>query len=386
MSDSFFMQRALELADEPVRSPSPNPRVGAVLVRDGEIVAEGYHSGPGHEHAEETAIRTAGDAATGSTLYCTLEPCSHCGAGKRRPPCAPLVVGSGVRRAVIAQLDPNPMVRGNGIAILEAAGIDVSVGTLAAEAVELNAGFNTWMALARPFVHIKTAQSLDGRIAAADGSSRWITDEEARRRVHRERGRHDAVVVGIGTVIADDPLLSMRDGTGRRPAAVVLDRRARTPISSRLVRERAGETIVVTGPAAPESAIAALRAAGVRVLEASGDGAASQLRALGGIGILSLYVEGGRTLTTALLESGLFDQITTYHAPVLIGGDAVALEPPAAATMDRSIRLEAARAEVVGPQAVISGFRPGWRESICDAMGRDDVPAMREVARVHGSR
>lgn len=386
MSDSYFMQRALELANQPARSPSPNPRVGAVLVRDGEIVAEGYHVGPGHEHAEEMAIRAAGEAATGSTLYCTLEPCSHCGGGKRRPPCAPLVVRSGIRRAVIAQLDPNPMVRGNGVAILEAAGIDVSVGELAAEAVELNAGFNTWMALSRAFVHIKTAQSLDGRIAAADGGSRWITDEAARRRVHAERGRHDAVLVGIGTVLADDPLLNARDGSGRNPAAVVLDRDARLPLDSRLVLERARETIVVTGPSPPVARRAALRATGVRLLEAPDADITSQIRALGTMGILSLYVEGGRTVTNTLLESGLYDRITTYHAPLLIGGGTTALEPPAAATMEQTVRLEAARAEVIGSQAVISGFRPGWRESICHAMGRHGAPAAKEVAYVHGSR
>lgn len=390
MQDSFFMQHALELADQPERSTSPNPRVGAVLVRDGIVVSKGYHAGPGFEHAEEVAIREAGDAARGATLYCTLEPCSHSGRGKRRPPCAPLIVRSGVRRVVIAQLDPNPRVRGNGKALLEDAGITVTVGLSADQAIELNSGFNTRMSLGRPFIHIKAAQSLDGRVAASDGSSRWITDAVAREHVHVQRGRHDAVLIGIGTALADDPLLNVRSGPPRQPRAVVLDSAAQLPLDGRLAATRAAETIVVVGPDAVESRILTLEREGVRVLRTRsstehGVNLDEALELLGAADILSLYVEGGRRVVSSLLEAGLFDQLTSFIAPVLIGGPNGGLEPPAAATMEAAMRLDRVRSEVIGDQAMISGYRPGWWESIHSTTGQANDRESREVSNVHRS-
>lgn len=381
VSDTYFMQHALSLADVPQESPSPNPRVGAVLVRDGTIVASGFHTGPGFEHAEEMAIRAAGDAAHGTTLYCTLEPCSHSGHGKHRPPCAPLIARSGVRRVVIAQLDPNPRVKGNGREILERAGIEVIVGVAFDDAIAQNAGFNTWMAIGRPFVHIKVAQSLDGRLAALDGSSAWITGTDAREQSHRGRGECDAVVVGIGTVLADDPLLTVRHGAPRRPSAVVFDSRARLPGSSRLVRERARETIVVVAPAAPCERVAALEREGVTVVRTEGSEDSidlpEALEALGSFGIRSLYVEGGKNLIQAFLQADLYDRISAYIAPVLLGGPGIALEPPAATSMDDAVRLERARCKTIGSQAYLTGYRPGWWARIREAM--------EEVCNVYGA-
>lgn len=372
MSDTVFMRHALSLAGQPVRSPSPNPRVGAVIVRDGAIVGRGFHEGPGLQHAEEMAVREAGDAARGATLYCTLEPCSHSGPGKHRPPCAPLIVKSGIRRVVVAHLDTNPQVCGNGVALLAGAGLEVSTGIEADAAIEINAGFNTWMALRRPYVHLKVAQSLDGRLAAADGSSSWITDEQARAHAQSERGQCDAVVVGIRTVLADDPLLTVRYGPKRSPVAVVFDSHARLPLSSRLVGERPGETILVTTAHAPHDQVEALKRVGVTVLCVDGgaDGLeiADALRQLAAHGVRSLYVEGGRTLIASFLAAGLYDRLTCYVAPLLIGGPNVAIEPSQAASIEDAVRLERARSEVIADQALLTGFRPGWWSAVYEAM------------------
>ena len=390
MSDILFMKHALDLAARPGASPSPNPRVGAVVVRDGVILGEGFHTGPGTPHAEEAALRSAGPSARGAVLYCNLEPCSFTGNGKRRPPCAPLIIRSGIRRVVISQLDPNPKVYGGGKKMLEEAGVEVRTGLDVDVAVVLNAGFNTFMTLGRPYVHIKCAQSLDGRIAAADGSSRWITGADARDHVHRERGLHDAVAVGIETVLRDDPSLTVRRGPPRRPAAVVLDSRARLSADSRLVRDRPHETFVVAGPYAPSERTEPLERLGVRVLRArgceQGIDLGSALELLAREGILSLYVEGGSRVISSFLRAGLYDRITSYIAPLLIGGRHIGLDPPPAAAIDSAVRLERANCEAMGVQAVLSGYRPGWWERILYAVDPRERSVPKEAADVYGTR
>lgn len=417
MNDHHFLQRAIELADRPTRSTSPNPRVGAVVVRDGRIVGEGHHAGAGHEHAEEVALRQAGARARGATLYCTLEPCSHSGAGKCRPPCAPMVVSAGIARAVIAQLDPNPRVSGRGVQMLRDAGVDVSVctpddradadrpafgvahgdspsrdlppdgGALWRAAVELNEGFNTAMTEGRPFIHLKVAQSLDGRIAAADGTSQWITGPDARVAAHHLRGDVDAVAVGVGTVLADDPLLTVRHGRRASPPAVVFDRQARTPLSARLLVERPDETIVVTGDDAPVDRVMALRDAGVTVIsvatlavpEAARVAAGAQpgggdrvrrlslpaaLDELRTRGILSLLVEGGPTLTSSFLAAGLWDRLSAFVAPLLVGGSYGGLIVPPAATIGEAVRLTSVSTGAFGSDLFLTGYRAGWHRAI----------------------
>ena len=362
MLDSFSMRRVLQLAAGPARSPSPNPRVGALVVKSGHVVGTGFHNGPGTKHAEEVALEAAGAAARGATLYCNLEPCAHSTPAKHRPPCVPLIARSGVRRVVISHLDPNPAVQGRGKAILERAGIEVSVGVESREALELNAGFATYMMLGRPFVHIKVAQSLDGRLAAADGSSAWITNNEARADGHIERGRCDAVAVGVGTVLADNPLLSVRHGPARRPLAVVFDSKARTPTTTRLLAERPRETLVVVGPGADADRRRGIESTGARVLEALDLPGA--LEALAELGIRSLFVEGGRRLIASFLKARLYDRITCYIAPMLLGGTNNALEASVATTMDKAVRLAWSRSRVIGNQAVVTGYRPEWVERV----------------------
>lgn len=385
MSDNTqIMQKALALAQLPVHSPSPNPRVGALVIRDGHVVGQGWHPGPGQEHAEETALREAGEAAAGSTLFCTLEPCSHSGGGKHRPPCAPLIVRAGVSRVVIGQLDPNPRVRGRGAQILRDAGIAVEIGVLQQQSILLNPGFNTMMALGRPFVHCKVATSLDGRLASGDGGSSWITGSAARDWTHAQRGAADAVLVGIGTVLADDPLLTARSGPERHPRAVVLDSRARIPLESALVRRRAAETLLIAGPNAPHERVAALERVGVRVRlsEAVGE-AAGVLEILANEGILSVFVEGGAAVLRSFLRADLFDRLTVAIAPVLLGGHSLALDPPPAPTMDRAMRLASSRTIAVDPDVIVDGYRPGWLEAVHCAMDAGCSMDLEEDAHVH---
>ena len=269
--DERFMARALELARHGLGLASPNPMVGAVVVADGRVVGEGWHRGPGTEHAEVVALTAAGARAAGATLYVTLEPCSHHG---RTPPCAPRVVDAGITRVVAATGDPNPSVDGRGFGLLRAAGVAVAVGVLEASAGQLIEGFATAVTRGTPFVTLKMASSLDGKVAAVDGSSRWITGEEARRDVHRLRAEHDAVLVGAGTALADDPALTVRlDGyAGRLPLRVVLDTSGRVAATGALF-DGSAPTLVATTARSPAWAREAWAAAGARVLVVADDGA-----------------------------------------------------------------------------------------------------------------
>lgn len=342
---------------------SPNPLVGAVLLRDGEILAEGWHEGPGLPHAEAMALARAGDAARGTTCVCTLEPCSHHG---RTPPCADALVAAGVARVVIGLLDPLERDRARGADVLRAAGIEVAVadGEEARACAELVAPFLTWAVEGRPHVLLKLATSLDGKIATAGGESRWISGPEARRLVHRWRADADAVAVGLGTALADDPLLTARDVEGpvRQPARVVFDTQARLPLGSALARDAAvAPVIVVAGEAAPPERVAALRRAGVDVAEVAGDDRPERLRAgmraLGERGIQSVLVEGGAELAAGLLEAGAADRVAWFLAPMLIGGSAApsAVGGDGAATLAAAPRLAGLACEPVGPDLLVTG-------------------------------
>lgn len=322
--DARWMARALQLARRGLYTTHPNPRVGCVLVRDGVMVGEGWHLRAGEPHAEVHALRMAGDAARGATAYVTLEPCAHTG---RTPPCADALVRAGVRRVVAAIRDPFPQVDGRGFDRLRAAGIAVEWGLLAAEAEALNAGFLQRVRHGRPWVRLKLATSLDGRVAMASGESRWITGEAARRDVHHHRACADLILTGIGTVLADDPRLDVRDlearveageGAPRQPARAVLDRLGRTPTGARILAGQ-GDTLVFRHAGAPV-------AGAVDVQTPLGDDGRLDLAfvfaELGRRGFNEVLVECGGTLAAALLAGGHVDELLVYQSPTLLGATA----------------------------------------------------------------
>jgi diaminohydroxyphosphoribosylaminopyrimidine deaminase/5-amino-6-(5-phosphoribosylamino)uracil reductase len=319
------MRRALELAARGLGETNPNPAVGCVVVRHGRVVGEGFHARAGGPHAEVVALERAGGRARGATLYVTLEPCVHHG---RTPPCAPLVRAAGVARVVVAIRDPFPLVRGRGLALLRAAGAEVSVGTLAAEAERLAEPFLTAARLGRPYVLLKAATTLDGRIATAPGHSKWITSPAQRAQARWLRRLHDGVLVGVGTAVADDPLLLPAPRTRRPFARVVLDSRLHLRASSRLARtasRRAPVLVVTTTPSLHSQEALSLSECGVEVLgaPAAPDGRVrleEALAVLSGRGITSLMVEGGSEVLGAFLRARLVDQVALFRAPLLLGG------------------------------------------------------------------
>jgi len=324
--DLLHMRAALALARRGLGNAWPNPAVGCVLVKDGRVIGRGWTQPGGRPHAETEALRRAGDAARGATAYVTLEPCSHHG---RTPPCCEALAGAGIARVVMAMRDPDPRVNGRGLAMLRSAGIVVEEGLLEAEARALNAGFFRRIQAGMPVVTLKLASTLDGRIATASGESRWITGEAARREVHALRARHDAILVGSGTVLADDPDLTCRiPGMERVPMLrVVADARLRTPEASRLVQgAELAPVLIITAPGHPPAAQAPFIAAGADIVTvpahaAGGLDLPSLLRALGRRGVTRVLAEGGAGLAAALLRQGLVDRLVWFHAPAVMGGD-----------------------------------------------------------------
>ncbi len=312
------MARALQLAERGLYTASPNPRVGCVLVRDGNMVGEGWHERTGEPHAEAHALQMAGEAARGATAYVTLEPCSHHG---RTPPCADALIRAGAARVVVAVQDPNPQVAGQGISKLRAAGIAVECGLMEAAARELNIGFFSRMARGMPWLRSKIAMSLDGRTALANGESKWITGEAARRDVQHWRACSCAVLTGIGTVLADDPQLDVRDiDTSRQPLRAVMDNALRLPPDARLLQQ-SGVMVYTATQDAQKIAVLENAGAGVVVLpDAKGQvDAAAVLRDLAARGCNEVLVEAGSKLNGALLQAGLVDELVLYLAPQLLG-------------------------------------------------------------------
>ena len=295
MNDEDFMREALRLARNAEGRTTPNPLVGAVIVREGRIIAAGWHRKAGTPHAEVHALSMAGNLAQGATLYVTLEPCAHYG---RTGPCAKAVAEAGIRRVVIGMKDPNPLVAGKGIQILQDAGVEVVCGVLESEAIRLNEVFLKWIAHKMPFVVLKTAMSLDGKIATAAGESRWVTNEVSRYRVHEYRDKYDGIMVGIGTVLADNPSLTTRlsDRKGKNLVRIIVDSQARTPLAAKVLTDGQARTIVAVTEQAPADRVAALQAAGAEILVAGGDvhvDLRQLLQKLGAQEICSVFVEGG---------------------------------------------------------------------------------------------
>lgn len=331
----YFMARAIRLAQQGVFTTHPNPRVGCVIVSDGRIVGEGWHERAGEAHAEVRALAQAGDLARGSTVYVTLEPCAHHG---RTPPCAEALVRAGVGSVVIACEDPNPLVDGGGVSRLRSAGIGVSIGCLADEARALNPGFLRRMSGGLPWVRIKTGASLDGKISLASGESQWITGPEARADVQTLRARSSAVLTGVGTVIADNPLLNVRSaevaiksqGKLRQPLRIVWDRTLRTPPDSQLLSDASSNRclLVFNGDAEIDlqRRLALEEKADLLPLAADA-GPRELLGALANKGVNELLVEAGPGLTGSFLESGCWDEFWLYQAPRLLGEAGKSLAP-----------------------------------------------------------
>jgi len=320
-----FMRRALELAERGRGLTSPNPMVGAVVVTaGGEVIGEGFHARAGGPHAEVDALQMAGARARGATLYVTLEPCAHQG---RTPPCVDAIVAAGVARVVAAVGDPNPLVAGRGFAELRRAGIEIVAGVAAAEAERQNRVFLTAMRERRPHVTLKAAMTLDGKIADAHGASRWITGEPARRHAHRLRSEADAIVVGVGTVLRDDPELTVRLGEPwpREPLRVVLDTGGRTPRGARIIGSGTpARAVIVVGTDAPEERTRQLAAAGATIVRCRTRDARVDLGALlaelFAREVRAVLVEGGGEVHAAFLDAGLVDRVAMFVAPLLVGG------------------------------------------------------------------
>ena len=361
------MKQALALARQALGRVSPNPAVGAVLVKDDRVVGYGHTQPPGQAHAEIVALRQAGDLASGATLYVTLEPCSHHG---RTPPCVQAVIEAGVAKVHIAMLDPNPVTDGRGKAALDAAGIRATVdpadSTDAQEARRITEAFAKHIATRLPFVTAKFAMSLDGKIATATGQSRWISGEEARREAHRLRAENDAVLVGIGTVLADDPRLTARDlaePATHQPLRVVADSQGRLPAGSAMLKEP-GQTLIATASMGPKH-LQTLKSTGAEVVSLPGlDGRvdlSALMQLLGQRGITSVLVEGGAALLGSLFSLRMVDKVVAFIAPMIIGGEGARSPVGGSGVADLAEALQLRNVEYrqVGRDMMVTGYSAG---------------------------
>ncbi len=356
-----LMGRALELAVLGEGRTRPNPMVGAVVAQGTRIVGEGYHAQLGSPHAEIVALDMAGTAARGADLYVNLEPCCHQG---RTPPCATRIIDAGIRRVVVAHRDPNPRVNGRGIATLEAAGVLVEEGLRSMEAARLNEVFFHWITQRKPFVTLKLAMSLDGKIASPVGASRWITGPDSRRLVQRLRRRHAAVLVGVDTVLADDPRLDLRELPGPQPLRVIVDTHARTPPAARVLLAP-GRTVIAAGEGAPAERVQALTNAGARVWTLPlSDGRvclAWLVDALAKEDVDSLLVEGGGEVGWSFLAAGLVQKAVLFYAPLIMGGRLAvpAVGGRGVTRPEDAFRVRELAVERLGDDVVFTGYLGG---------------------------
>ncbi|MCZ6625451.1 MAG: bifunctional diaminohydroxyphosphoribosylaminopyrimidine deaminase/5-amino-6-(5-phosphoribosylamino)uracil reductase RibD [Deltaproteobacteria bacterium] len=357
--DGRYMRLALRLARKGEGRTSPNPMVGVVVVRGGNIIATGYHQRAGKDHAEIVALRRAGERARGATLVLNLEPCSHEG---RTPPCTRSVIRSGVKRVVVGMVDPNPLVSGRGILRLKRAGIQVHVGLLEAECRRLNESFIKYITRRIPFVILKLAASLDGKIATSTGDSRWVTGVASRNYVHRLRNQVDAVLIGVGTALADNPRLTCRLPHGRDPWRIILDGHLRIPLTARLLRQREPEkTIVFTGSRSPIKKVKAIRGYGAQVwtfpLHDGKISFASILKKLGKMGLVSVMIEGGATTASRALRKKVVDKVLFIYAPKIIGGEGKnMIEALGITRISQSRKVKDVEVKRLGNDLVVSGY------------------------------
>jgi diaminohydroxyphosphoribosylaminopyrimidine deaminase / 5-amino-6-(5-phosphoribosylamino)uracil reductase len=357
--DRHYVRMACRLAERAAGRTSPNPMVGAVLVREGKIIASGFHQFAGADHAEIVALKNAGSKAKGATLYINLEPCNHQG---RTPPCTRSLIAAGIKKVVAGMKDPNPLVSGNGLRALSRAGIKVRTGVLEEECRRLNEAFTKFITRRLPFVTLKLAASLDGKIATASGDSRWISCEKSRATVHWLRNRYDAVLVGAGTVIADNPQLTCRMAGGRDPWRIILDARLRIPLSAEFLRQRGSDkNIIVTSNTAPDDKIRALEALGANVwrLPVREDAVPwlPILRKLAKMGIVSVLIEGGATTAAGALKQKVVDKMLLFYAPKLLGGDArYMIDSLGIQRIKQSVALRHLKIQKSGTDLLVSGY------------------------------
>jgi diaminohydroxyphosphoribosylaminopyrimidine deaminase/5-amino-6-(5-phosphoribosylamino)uracil reductase len=320
MNDTYYMNLAINLAKGTLGQTAPNPVVGAVLVHENQIVGMGAHLKAGEWHAEVHAIQMAGAKAKDATLYVTLEPCSHFG---KTPPCSDLVIRTGIKKVFVATTDPNPQVAGTGIERMRNAGIEVEVGLMQEEARELNKVFFYNIRTGLPFVTLKSAISLDGKTATVMGESKWITGEDARKDVHQYRHQHDAILVGVNTVLKDNPTLTARlKSGGKNPIRIILDTHLRTPKDAFVIIDHLAPTWIITAETANSKLVSEFRALGIEIIKMPGEriNIHEMLKVIGDKGITSLFVEGGAEVHGSFLKEHAFQQVITYIAPKLIGG------------------------------------------------------------------
>ena len=361
MDDLFYMRRALELAQNGTGRVSPNPLVGAVIVKDGRVIGEGWHDRYGGLHAERDALekcREAGNDPAGAVMYVTLEPCCHHG---KQPPCTDALIEAGIRRVVVGSGDPNPKVAGKGIRILREHGITVDEHVLGPECAALNDVFFHYIRTGRPLVVLKYAMTLDGKIAAYTGAARWVTGEEARDHVHRLRNRYSAILIGVNTVLNDDPLLTCRIEGGRDPLRIICDTELRTPVTSQVVRTAGRVPTLFATCSSDARRIDALTAAGCRVLKVGRKDGKVDLKdlfaRLGEEGIDSVLVEGGAAIAWSAVSAGVVDQVKAYIAPRIFGGE-TAKTPVGGRGFpapDLGVRLDHLRVTRLGQDILVEG-------------------------------
>lgn len=370
MTDNLYMQKALDLAARFKGRTSPNPMVGAVIVKGNKVIAEGYHRKAGTPHAEIVALKKAGPGAKGAALYVNLEPCCHM--EKRTPPCTKAIIKSGIKKVVVAMTDPNPKVSGKGLKELRRAGIMTRTGLLKEKARKLNEAFIKYISKKEPFVILKIAQSLDGKIAAAGGESKWITGPKARARVHRLRNEIDAVLVGIGTVKKDNPSLDCRVRGGRDPYRIIVDSRLQISLNAKVLKHNDGRTIIAATEKADKQKIASLINKGCRVLvikTAEVKDAALRrerqqvdlkglMKELGKLEITSVMIEGGSSISASALSSKIVDKVMFFTAPKIIGGaDAVpSVGGKSPALLKNAIKLKDMQATAFGNDILLEGY------------------------------
>jgi diaminohydroxyphosphoribosylaminopyrimidine deaminase/5-amino-6-(5-phosphoribosylamino)uracil reductase len=362
------MKRVFDLAKNGLGYTSPNPLVGAVIVKDGRVIGEGFHPRYGEKHAEIIAIEHAVEPVSGATLYCNLEPCCHNTPAKKTPPCTRRLIDEHIGRVYISTLDPNPHVCGKGIAALQEAGIGVKSGLLAEEAIKLNETYFKYIQTGLPFVHLKMALSLDGRIATFQNDSKWITDETARQMVHQMRHQYDAVMVGLNTVKQDNPRLTVRLPDGKQPFRIVLDGKLAIPRNSHVLQDEHREkTIIFTTPDHDRQTRRFIEYLGARVevVEASSGGKIklnTMLQRLANLGITSLLVEGGGRVFTEFIAQKLFDKVSLFYAPLFIGKGIEAVGDLGVAQIASAMRLENVSHTIINDQVLIQGYR-NWQEA-----------------------
>ncbi len=362
--DEKYMRMAINLARKGLGMTNPNPMVGAVLVNSGRVVGKGYHKGPGQLHAEAVAIRESGTEASGATLYVNLEPCCH--TDKRTPPCTKEIIRSGIKRVVAGMIDPNPAVNGNGISELIDAGISVDKDILNNDASRLNEIYTKFITSNIPFVILKSAASLDGKIALSSGESRWITGKVSRRYAHKLRSTVDAVMAGIGTVIADDPMLSVRHvkSKGGQPLRIIVDSKLRIPLTSKVLDVSTGQkTMVVTTRQSPAGKLKEIENLGIRtVIADTGEDGEVSLQSLmnlvGKSGVTSILIEGGSEINASALREGIVDKVVLIYSARIIGGrDSVSIVGGhSPKSLDESVFLKDVSVRRIGEDIMVEGY------------------------------